>query len=117
MKPLDLQVGIQNSYEAARSEAVRLEKPHVAGMLANEDAQRDQVLRDQSVNAPESRDFQDDLFSAEEYHNPDYADSTGSGKRKGTQRKKTPSAPVSAANEEQKTDTEKPETTGFSTYA
>lgn len=117
MKPLDLQVGIQNSYEAARSEAVRLEKPHVAGMLANEDAQRDQVMRDQSVNAPESKNLQDDLFSAEEYHNPDYADSTGSRNRKGAARKRAQDEAKAAQAEDGKTDTEKPETTGFSTYA
>ena len=118
MKPLDLQVGIQNSYEAARSEAVRLERPHVAGMLSNEDAQRDQVVRDHTVTRPESKTFQDDLFTAEEYH-PDYADAGSSGrdKKKGSGKKQQPVEEAQKKTDKAAT----PENTGgdgkFSTYA
>ncbi len=117
MKPLDLQVGIQNSYEAARSEGVRLEKTHVAGMLANEDAQRDQTVRDHSVTAPESKGLQDDLFSSEEYSPADYADA-GSSQGKGGTKKKKPAVVAVPEKPEEKAETEKPANDGhFSTYA
>jgi hypothetical protein len=117
MKPLDLQVGIQNSYEAARSEGVRLEKPHVAGMLANEDAQREQVVRDQSVTPPESKNLQEDLFSGEEYHAPDYADAGSSSRGKGGAKKKHAADAEVKPEEEKKIEPEHSETGGFSTYA
>lgn len=114
MKPLDLQVGIQNSYEAARSEGVRLEKPHVLNQLANEDARREQVHRDESVMAPESGNLQEDLFQEQEYESPDYANADGSsGKRR--QKKNKPAVPVEN-KEEVKPEEEKPHP-GFSTYA
>jgi hypothetical protein len=116
VKPLDLQVGIQNSYEAARSEAVRLEKPQVAGMLANEDAQRDQNVRDHSVTGPESKVFQDDLFSSEEYSPADYADA-GASKGKGGGKKKKPPATVVPEPVVEKPEAEKPADGHFSTYA
>lgn len=53
MKPLDLNVSIQNSYEAARVESVRLEKEHVLNRLSGEDSMREQRLRDSQVNQPE----------------------------------------------------------------
>lgn len=117
MKPLDLQVGIQNSYEAARSESVRLEKPHVAGMLANEDAERDQVHRDQSVNQPESKGLQDDLFTSEEYSPADYADAGGTAGGKGGAEKKRQPVPEVVKESEEKPETEKPDDGHFSTYA
>lgn len=115
MKPLDLQVGIQNSYEAARSESVRLEKPHVVNQLAAEDARREQVHRDESVLAPESGNLQEDLFMEQEYEAPDYADAGGSsGKKRG---KKSKPTPVQAEiKEENKPEEEKPHS-GFSTFA
>lgn len=115
MKPLDLQVGIQNSYEAARSEGVRLEKPHVLNQLANEDARREQVHRDESVMAPESGNLQEDLFLEQEYEAPDYADAGASSGKK--RRKQDKPAPAPVENKEEiKPEDEKPHS-GFSTYA
>lgn len=116
MKPLDLQVGIQNSYEAARSEAVRLEKPHAIGQVANEDARREQIARDESVIPPESKNLQEDLFMEHEYESPDYANAGGSGKKENKGKKREKPAVVLEEKAEEKPADEKPEA-GFSTYA
>lgn len=121
MKPLDLNVSIQNSYEAARSESVRLDKPHVVSQLANEDAQRDQVARDQSVVSVEPKLTSEDMFAADEYEHSDYTEKGG----KRFKRDKAPEEEVSgqAAPEEGeaeiKPEPEKKtgEDKGFSTYA
>lgn len=119
MKPLDLSVSIQNSYEAARSESVRLEKPHVIGQLANEDAQRDQLVRDQSVVAPEAREAGNDLFAADEYEHSDYTERSGGGlgkrkRREGARQKPEQEKKIA----EEAVQPEKKEGEGgFSTYA
>lgn len=118
MKPLDLQVGIQNSYEAARSEAVRLEKPHVVSMLANEDAQREQVVRDHSVTQPESKNLQEDLFSGQEYYPPDYSEGGGAaGGKGGSAKKRKPAAEATQDNKEKPEEEKSAQDGHFSTYA
>jgi|GEM_PF-5640160 len=123
MKPLDLSVSIQNSYEAARSESVRLDKPHVVGRLANEDAQREQVARDQSVVSVEPKLTSEDMFAADEYEHSDYTEQGGEGFRRRKEKKKdsveeTAAAP--AENVEKEIPEKQPEEEsgkGFSTYA
>lgn len=123
MKPLDLNVSIQNSYEAARSESVRLEKPHVVSQLANEDAQREQVTRDQSVVAPEPKLASEDMFAADEYEHSDYTERGGQGFKRRKRQKDTPEVKSETETKEGITETEsptKPEEErgkGFSTYA
>lgn len=123
MKPLDLSVSIQNSYEAARSESVRLDKPHVAGRLANEDAQREQVARDQSVVSVEPKLTSEDMFAADEYEHSDYTEQGGEGyKRRKPPKKGLAEKPAAEETEaEVKAEAEKkPEEDagkGFSTYA
>lgn len=109
MKPLDLNVSIQNTYEAARSEAVRLDRPVVLSRLALEDAQHDQILRDKSVAAPEPTVLQEDEYEDAKDH---FAEGKGSNKNPKTPHDK---------KEPEKTDAP-PEATkeaedGFSTYA
>ncbi len=122
MKPLDLSVSIQNSYEAARSESVRLEKPHVVSQLANEDAQREQISRDQSVVAPEPKLAGEDMFAADEYEHSDYTERGGQNfKRRKPQNKQKESdeQPPEEAGEKAEPE-KKPEADagkGFSTYA
>jgi hypothetical protein len=120
VKPLDLNVGIQNSYEAARVESVRLEKEHVLNRLAGEDSVREQRLRDAQVNPPEAKILHDDLFSAEAYEALDYTARGDSGKKKQAQGEAAPSKSeaVSKSNEEktQPSDSES-QSHGFSTYA
>lgn len=124
MKPLDLNVSIQNSYEAARSESVRLEKPHVVNQLANEDAQRDQVARDQSVVAPEPKLAGEDMFAADEYEHSDYTERGGQGfkRRKRKDESGTEAAAEADAGETPKQaepdkKNEDDSGKGFSTYA
>lgn len=122
MKPLDLNVSIQNTYEAARVESVRLEKEHVLNRLSGEDAMREQRVRDAQVNQPEAKIMHEDLFSAEAYEAPDYTE-------QGSPQKRNPGNAHHAAHEEQgeaeentgsgkKESTEsESQTSGFSTYA
>ena len=123
MKPLDLNVSIQNSYEAARVESVRLEKEHVLNRLSGEDSMREPRLRDSQVNQPEAKVMHEDMFSAEAYEAPDYAEQGGSGKKKqgeshAAAEEVKPSA-EEAATEKDKTEPAAGEshTPGFSTYA
>ena len=115
MKPLDLNVSIQNSYEAARVESVRLEKPHVVSQLGLEDAQREQLARDQSVVAPESRPYSEDLFAADEYEHSDYTEKRGRGQQKKQKTKKKTVEPEAEAETAEKKTEEQGD--GFSTYA
>jgi hypothetical protein len=82
VKPLDLNVSIQNSYEAARVESVRLEKEHIMNRLSGEESLWQQRLRDEQVTQPEAKIMHEDLFSAEAYEAPDYAQRGDSEKRR-----------------------------------
>ncbi|MBV6493145.1 MAG: hypothetical protein LDLANPLL_01160 [Turneriella sp.] len=118
MKPLDLQIGIQNSYEAARVEAVRLDKPHIVGQLANEDAKREQVVRDESVVAPQAQLLEEDLFLERDYEPPEYSQTEGQGKKKKNEGKGN--KPKESFFEDKPTKEEnnpKPEQGRFTTYA
>jgi preprotein translocase subunit SecD len=117
MKPLDLQVGIQNSYEAARSEAVRLERPQAQATRALDDAQREQQVRDQSVTAPEANHLQDDLFKEDEYTSPDYTAADEGGGKKQKRREPKPDSAVSPPPEEEEKPGESEAQGGFSTFA
>lgn len=119
MKPLDLNVSIQNSYEAARSESVRLEKPHVVSQLANEDAHREQISRDQSVIAVEPRLASEDLFAADEYEHSDYTEKGGRGSRGKNRQEQEIEPEAEAKTAESAEDTQTPEEPGkgFSTFA
>ncbi len=123
MKPLDLSVSIQNSYEAARSESVRLEKPHVVSQLANEDAQRDQVARDQAVVAPEPKLASEDMFAADEYEHSDYTERGGQGSKRRKGKKGTSADAATDTAEAVVQEAESPAKPaeepgkGFSTYA
>lgn len=122
MRPLDLKVAIQNSYEASRSEAVRLDKPVAASHMANEDAKRDQVHRDQSVTQPPEAQFNDDIFEREKENEPDYTDVPGGKKEHGRrgsppqEKKEEPAAPAAGAGDAGKTGDSDSEG-HFSTYA
>ncbi|MFZ5627541.1 MAG: hypothetical protein ACOY5B_00315 [Spirochaetota bacterium] len=122
MKPLDLNVSIQNTYEAARVEAVRLEKEHVLNRLSGEDSMREQRLRDSQVNQPEAKIMHEDMFSAEAYEAPDYTEQGSPEKKK--QRDSHPAAQdeKTAAGDEPATERKEPadgesHSSGFSTYA
>ena len=68
MKPLDLQINLQNSYESARVESVRLEKPLLQVKHANDQAQKTSEHNRESVVAvdqPENLSFAGDKFDAE----------------------------------------------------
>lgn len=122
MKPLDLNVSIQNTYEAARVEAVRLEKEHVINRLSGEESLRQQRLRDEQVTQPEAKIMHEDMFSAEAYEAPDYAQRGDSGKKRhgGAQNAaEEPAAEAGGAADEDKKKNEDGEshTPGFSTYA
>lgn len=123
MKPLDLSVSIQNSYEAARSESVRLDKPHVVSQLSNEDAQREQVARDQSVVSVEPKLTSEDMFAADEYEHSDYTEQGGQGfrRRKPPEKGQTEKPVAEEAEAEVKAEAEKKTEDdagkGFSTYA
>lgn len=118
VKPLDLNVSIQNTYEAARVEAVRLEKEHVVNQLANEDSLREQRLRDQQVNSPAGQILHEDLFSAEAYEAPDYAEFAEDkpGKKKG-EKEAAPQEKATEETEGQKNEEAGDKHGGFSTYA
>lgn len=122
MRPLDLKVAIQNSYEASRSEAVRLDKPVAASHMANEDAKRDQVHRDQSVTQPPEAHFDDDIFDREKENEPDYTEGRG-GKKESGRRSDTPKPKDADQNEQppKTSDSGKPGESDadghFSTYA
>ncbi len=123
MKPLDLNVSIQNSYEAARVESVRLEKEHVLNRLSGEEAMREQRLRDAQVNQPEAKIMHEDMFSAEAYEAPDYAQQSGSGSKKGKQ-SQSKAEDAELLTEENAADKDKKvaadsegHSSGFSTYA
>lgn len=123
MKPLDLSVSIQNSYEAARSESVRLDKPHVVSRLSTEDAQREQLARDQSVVSVEPKLTSEDMFAADEYEHSDYTEQGGEGFKRRKEQKKDSAKETAAESEEtaEKTVPEKQSEEesgkGFSTYA
>ena len=119
MKPLDLNVGIQNSYEAARSEAVRLDKPQVLNQLQNQDSAKEQLARDQRVSSPEGAMLHQNLFSEDAYDPPEY-DLSDSRRQKKENQKKRPEAPVSleeADGDAAAAKNDEPESGGFSTYA
>ncbi|HRP70101.1 MAG TPA: hypothetical protein PLY93_11265 [Turneriella sp.] len=117
MKPLDLQVSIQNSYEAARSEAVRLEKPILIGQQANLDAKHEQALRDESVSALEAQYLQENLFLEDEYKSPDYENTGERKKEKHPQKKDTAKETVESTEEEISEDKNKNPQGNFTTYA
>jgi len=121
VKPLDLNVGIQNSYEAARVESVRMEKEHVLNRLAGEDSAREQRLRDAQVNQPEAKIMHDDLFSAEAYEAPDYTAQGDSEERKQSrsQADAREARAEAVAKEDEKPQPADPENQNhrFSTYA
>lgn len=120
MKPLDLNVGIQNSYEAARSEAVRLDKPQVLNQLQNQDSAKEQLARDQRVTPPEGAMLHQDLFAEDAYDPPEYnlSDSQKREKRdKSQRRKKTVVAVDPISTESEKAEKNESESGGFSTYA
>lgn len=120
MRPLDLKVAIQNSYEASRSEAVRLDKPVAASHMANEDAKRDQVHRDQSVTPPPETRFDDDIFHREKEHEPDYTEGSG-GKKQSPERQARPKTESKQGETPETGDGEKPADSAsdghISTYA
>ncbi len=123
MKPLDLNVSIQNTYEAARVEAVRLEKEHVLNRLSGEDSMREQRLREAQVNQPEAKIMHEDMFSAEAYEAPDYTEQGGQDKKKRGE-SHAPDEPEAVAAEEKAEDQDsknapgdKGHSSGFSTYA
>ncbi|GAB4425268.1 MAG: hypothetical protein OHK0011_06380 [Turneriella sp.] len=122
MKPLDLNVSIQNSYEAARVESVRLEKEHVLNRLSGEDSMREQRLRDSQVNQPEAKIMHEDMFSAEAYEAPDYTEQAHSEKKKyrdaqnAAQEPSAEAGSTADAEKNQKAEGEN-HTSGFSTYA
>ncbi|MBS0616935.1 MAG: hypothetical protein JSR44_02015 [Spirochaetes bacterium] len=118
MKPLDLNVSIQNSYEAARTESVRLDQAHVSNVREGEAARREQLLRDSSVVAPEANQMAEDLFTKKNYEGVEYSvDSDASRhKRRDENKKKS----EKSANEKDETAAAKEESDaphGFSTYA
>jgi len=117
MKPLDLQVGIQNSYEAARTEAVRLDRPQTQAHRANEDAQREQQVRDQSVTPPEANHLQDDLFKEDEYTSPDYSAGEESRGKKQKRREPKPGPAVTPPPMKEEKPVETEGQGGFSTFA
>ncbi|AFM14545.1 hypothetical protein [Turneriella parva] len=119
MKPLDLNVGIQNSYEAARSEAVRLDKPQVLNQLQNQDSAKEQLARDQRVSAPEGTMLHQDLFAEDAYEPPDYdlSDSQKRQKRKQQQQSVRPGNASEASDEPAAAAAGEAEQGGFSTYA
>ena len=118
MKPLDLNVGIQNSYEAARSEAVRLDKPQVLNQLQNQDSAKEQLARDQRVSPPENAMLHQNLFSEDAYDPPEYnlSDSEKRKKQQQPGQKKSEAAAAVETKDETVVKTEE-ETGGFSTYA
>lgn len=119
VKPLDLNVSIQNSYEAARVEAVRLEREHVLNRLSGEDSLREQRLRDSQVSQPEAKVMHDDLFSAEAYEAPDNVGQGEAEKKQQREHKagdeQEPKAPGDQASEE--VPANQAHSPGFSTYA
>lgn len=124
MRPLDLKVSLQNSYEASRSEAVRLEKPVALSHMANADAKRDQVAMDHMVNAPPQTQFSDDLFHNERDAGPDLTEQQkrNSDKNKKNAKGSLPvhETPPAAADTSGKGGADANESTdahGFSTYA
>lgn len=119
MKPLDLNVSIQNSYEAARTEAVRLEREHVLNRLAGEESMREQRVRDAQVNQPEAKIMHEDLFSAEAYEPPDYTQTETPDKRKKQHHQNSKeSGATSSENAANPPPEDSSENTGhFSTYA
>ena len=123
MKPLDLNVSIQNTYEAARVEAVRLEKEHVLNRLSGEDSMREQRLRDSQVNQPETKIMHEDMFSAEAYEAPDYTEQGDQDKKKRGESHVPDESEVVAAEEKAEDQDgmnaagDKGHSSGFSTYA
>jgi len=111
MKPLDLNVSIQNTYEAARSESVRLEKPLIQNKLALENARHDQIVRDESVAASEPKVMQED-----EYDEPNFNDGSGDGSASKRQRAK-PKVFITESDKTDVAETSNDNHDGFSTYA
>lgn len=119
MKPLDLNVGIQNSYEAARSEAARLDRPQVLNQLHNQDSAKEQLARDQRVSAPEGAMLHQNLFAEDAYDPPEYdlSDSQKRQKRKQPQKKEAPDVSAEGSDDATAAGAEEAEHGGFSTYA
>lgn len=118
MKPLDLNVSIQNSYEAARTETVRLEREHVLNRLAGEESMREQRVRDAQVNQPEAKIMHEDLFSPEAYEPPDYTQQETAGKKKQHHKNAKETDIITSEATEKAEPKDFPENTGhFSTYA
>jgi|JI9StandDraft_2_1071091.scaffolds.fasta_scaffold103142_2 hypothetical protein len=118
VKPLDLNVGIQNSYEAARSEAARLDKPQILNQLQNQDSAKEQLARDSRVSRPEGAMLHQNLFAEDAYDPPEYdlSEFQKRQKRKGTPQKKP--APIPVEDSEEKVSVENEDDPGgFSTYA
>ncbi len=118
VKPLDLNVGIQNSYEAARSEAARLDRPQVLGHLQNQDSAKQQVARDHQVSSLESAMLHQNLFAEDAYDPPDYDFLTPEQRKKRRQSQK--SAPTKSETEIEESPAEGANEThdgGFSTFA
>lgn len=118
MKPLDLNVSIQNSYEAARVESVRIEKAPVLNRLAEETAMKEQQARAEQVNPTGNEMLREDLFYSEEYEKSDFeVNDEGQKRRKKNKEAKehTDTPPDEAANLE--TTEEDDKKNGFSTFA
>lgn len=118
MKPLDLNVSIQNSYEAARTESVRLDQAHVTNAREGEAARREQLLRDSSVVAPEAKQMAEDLFAEQNYEGTEYLVDGDAARQKHRDKKNKNSKNASDEKDAavaEKADTET--THGFSTYA
>ncbi|MCX7631881.1 MAG: hypothetical protein N2Z22_00960 [Turneriella sp.] len=112
MKPLDLNVSIQNTYEAARVEAVRLEREHVQNQLFSQEALREQLQRDMQVNPPEAKILSENLLYAESYENATLVGDRNS--RRQSAKKQRHNSPASV---DTSSDNQEQSGTGFSTYA
>lgn len=118
MKPLDLNVSIQNSYEAARVESVRIEKAPVLNRLAEETAMKEQQARAEQVNPTDNEMLREDLFYSEEYEKPDFEVKDEGEKRKKKDKKAkedNDTLPDDAVSLEPTEEDDKKD--GFSTYA
>lgn len=118
VKPLDLNVAIQNTYQAARSEAARLDMPQVLNHLQNEDSAKQQVARDHRVSATEGTMLHQDLFAEDAYDPPDYDLMNSDEKKKDHEQKKHKAGDSEKSATEPTAETEsEAHEGGFSTYA
>jgi hypothetical protein len=118
VKPLDLNVAIQNTYQAARSEAARLDMPQVLNHLQNEDSAKQQVARDHRVSAAENTMLHQDLFAEDAYDPPDYDLMNPREKKKDREQKKQKATDDEKAAIESTIEPEaEAHDGGFSTYA